>query len=106
VHRGGRGQSFVYELLHDGGGADGRPHLSGLVDVATLAAAATTGDLVGPAAQFEGPSGGHRAPVEGASGGAQTAVAQGFSAATAANGAPHAPSGLNGSGSHAQVVAG
>ena len=25
VHRGGRGQSFVYELLYDGEGKDGRP---------------------------------------------------------------------------------
>jgi DNA primase len=36
VHRGSRGQSFVYELLYDG---DGRaaPYLSGLIDVATMA---------------------------------------------------------------------
>lgn len=36
VHRGGRGQSFVYELLYDGQGKDGRPFLPGLIDVATL----------------------------------------------------------------------
>ena len=36
VHRGGRGQSFVYELLYDGGGKDGRPHLVGLIDAAAL----------------------------------------------------------------------
>jgi DNA primase len=36
VHRGGRGQSFVYELLYDGGGKDGRPFLMGLIDEATL----------------------------------------------------------------------
>src|SRR5581483_2996929 len=36
VHRGGRGQSFVYELLYDGGGKDGKPHLVGLIDVAAL----------------------------------------------------------------------
>lgn len=36
VHRGGRGQSFVYELLYDGAGRDGRPHLCGLIDVAAL----------------------------------------------------------------------
>ena len=34
VHRGGRGQSFVYELLYDGAGRDGKPFLMGLVDVA------------------------------------------------------------------------
>jgi len=33
VHRGGRGQSFVYELLYDGGSADGRRSvLHGLID--------------------------------------------------------------------------
>lgn len=36
VHRGGRGQSFVYELLYDGAGRDGKPFLMGLVDVVTL----------------------------------------------------------------------
>ena len=36
VHRGGRGQSFVYELLYDGGGRDGKPHLMGLIDVVAL----------------------------------------------------------------------
>ena len=30
VHRGGRGQSFVYELLYDGAGRDGKPFLMGL----------------------------------------------------------------------------
>jgi DNA primase catalytic core len=37
VHRGGRGQSFVYELLWRGGGKDGRPFLLGLLDTAALA---------------------------------------------------------------------
>jgi DNA primase len=36
VHRGGRGQSFVYELLWRGEGATGQPFLMGLVDVASL----------------------------------------------------------------------
>lgn len=36
VHRGGRGQSFVYELLYDGQGQDGQPFLMGLIDVAAL----------------------------------------------------------------------
>jgi DNA primase catalytic core len=36
VHRGGRGQSFVYELLYDGQGQDGKPFLMGLADVETL----------------------------------------------------------------------
>jgi hypothetical protein len=37
VHRGMRGQSFVYELLFDGPAASEAPHLSGLIDVATIA---------------------------------------------------------------------
>ncbi len=36
VHRGGRGQSFVYELLYDGDAEIDAPHLSGLIDVAEL----------------------------------------------------------------------
>jgi DNA primase len=37
VHRSGRGQSFVYELVYDGGGKDGSPHLCGLIDPEKLA---------------------------------------------------------------------
>jgi DNA primase catalytic core len=36
AHRGGRGQSFVYELLYDGRGQDGRPFLPGLIDAESL----------------------------------------------------------------------
>jgi hypothetical protein len=36
VHRGGRGQSFVYELLFESQAADGKPRLPGLIDVETL----------------------------------------------------------------------
>lgn len=69
MHRGGRGQSFVYELLYDGGGNDGRPHLMGLVDPATLT---PTGDdydanVGGPTVSIEGPSSPHRAPTRGRS---------------------------------------
>jgi hypothetical protein len=38
VHRGGRGQGFVYELLYDGQGHEGEPFVMGLVDVETLRA--------------------------------------------------------------------
>ena len=38
VHRGGRGQSFVYELLYEGQGDDGKPFLMGLIDVDKLRA--------------------------------------------------------------------
>jgi DNA primase catalytic core len=37
VHRGMRGQSFVYELLFDGPAVSEAPHLSGLIDVSTIA---------------------------------------------------------------------
>jgi DNA primase len=36
LHRGGRGQSFVYELLYDGQGKDGQPFLCGLIEVDQL----------------------------------------------------------------------
>lgn len=36
IHRGGRGQSFVYELLYCGEGEAGKPFLMGLVDAAKL----------------------------------------------------------------------
>jgi hypothetical protein len=36
IHRGGRGQSYVYELLYDGQGKDGAPFLPGLIDVERL----------------------------------------------------------------------
>ena len=38
IHRGSRGQSFVYELVYDGDGS-AAPYLSGLIDVATMAMA-------------------------------------------------------------------
>ena len=36
VHRGSRGQSFVYELLYNGEGSQGEPFLMGLLDVVQL----------------------------------------------------------------------
>ena len=36
VHRGGRGQSFVFELLWDGKGSDGETFFMGLIDVEAL----------------------------------------------------------------------
>ena len=38
IHRGGRGQSFVYELVYRGEGEGGRAFFMGLADVAQLAA--------------------------------------------------------------------
>jgi hypothetical protein len=69
VHRGGRGQSYVYELCWDGGGVDGRPHLSGLIDVTALAGEhprshGYDGNFEGGNGRFEPPSRAHRARFE------------------------------------------
>ena len=64
VHRGGRGQSYVYELLYDGKGQDGKPFLMGLLDVETLRrSTATTEDLRGPTPGSQG----HLRPILGSS---------------------------------------
>jgi hypothetical protein len=64
VHRGGRGQSFVYELLYEGQGQDGRPFLIGLVDEELLRRGSTTSTSRGDQAHFEGPLSPARAPIE------------------------------------------
>jgi DNA primase catalytic core len=67
VHRGGRGQSFVYELLYDGQGQDGGAFLIGLLDPERLPEAPAQrydDDFEGSNAGFEGPSSPHRAPNE------------------------------------------
>jgi len=64
VHRGGRGQSFVYELLYEGQGQDGRPFVIGLVDDALLKTGAATETSRGSEASFEGASSPGRAPLE------------------------------------------
>ena len=56
VHRGGRGQSFVYELCYDGQGQDGAPFVPGLIDIAQLRAATTTERSRGVAGGFAGSS--------------------------------------------------
>jgi DNA primase len=56
VHRGMRGQSFVYELLFDGPAASESPHLSGLIDVTTMERSR------GSDTQFAGSTRGHRGP--------------------------------------------
>lgn len=66
VHRGGRGQSFVYELLYDGGGVDGRPHLIGLTDPATLTPSGYDPDIEHENPDIEGPTRVQRAPIEAA----------------------------------------
>ena len=44
VHRGGRGQSFVYELLYDGQGTTGDAFLMGLIDTSKLESPSNTAD--------------------------------------------------------------
>jgi len=70
THRAERGQGHVYELLYDGGGG-AEPHLSGLIDVAKLAAfGAYDGERPGAKAERSAPGRG----VAGArSGGGRTA---------------------------------
>ena len=80
VHRGGRGQSFVYELLWRGEGKDGRPFLLGLLDTAVLAEpldeevspATTTETSRGEDANLAGGSRPHRGAFAGGSRGEET----------------------------------
>ena len=69
VHRGSRGQSFVYELLYDGAAQQNHPHLSGLIDVSALQGlydydekkSGQNGNVSGPSRPQVGPkSGGGR----------------------------------------------
>ncbi len=79
VHRGARGQSFVYELLYDGQGKEGEPFVIGLADVDAIAKArgialpkvpdlgspaSTTPTSRGEEGYFEGSSSPHRAVIE------------------------------------------
>jgi DNA primase len=67
VHRGGRGQSFVYELLYDGKGKDGKPFVPGLIDVATLRSTTTIQTSRGSEGEFAGSSRPQRGPFAGGS---------------------------------------
>jgi DNA primase catalytic core len=62
VHRGERGQSYVYELLYDGQGRDGEPFLAGLIDVEGLKG--YDGKNEHGKGDFEVGSSPHRAPDE------------------------------------------
>ncbi len=74
VHRGARGASFVYELLYDGQGVDGRPFVPGLLDVEALRLATTTATSRGEPPRFAGSSRPQRAPVAGGSRGEESAA--------------------------------
>jgi hypothetical protein len=67
VHRGGRGQSFVYELIYDGKGKDGKPFVPGLIDVTRLKSTATPKSSRGSEGEFAGSSRPQRAPIAGGS---------------------------------------
>ena len=67
VHHGGRGQSFVYELVFERQDDSGRPVLPGLIEVEKLAGYATTTQRsLGSNGEKSGPS---RPQVAGVSGG-------------------------------------
>jgi len=67
VHRGARGASFVYELVYDGAGQDGKPFVPGLIDVEALRATATTANLAGVKGEFTGSTRGQSGPNAGGS---------------------------------------
>ncbi len=64
VHHGGRGQSFVYELLHEGAGEAGTPVLAGLIDVEALRSVGTTESLRGEKPKFDLPLTPHCCPID------------------------------------------
>ncbi len=85
THRGSVGQTFVYELVYDGGGKDGRRFLPGLLDVERLRGA----NLAGVNADLAGASRGERGPF---AAGSRGRVATGSSSE---NGVPQGQSSEN-----------
>ncbi len=67
VHRGGRGQSFVYELLFENAGGDSKPQFPGLIDATRLTYDEKKSGLE------EGKAAPDRAPVGGMSAGGRAA---------------------------------
>jgi DNA primase catalytic core len=65
VHRGGRGQSFVYELLFDGSNADGTWHLDGLIEPEALKTKTTTSTWRGSEDNLAGGWRPHDGPMAG-----------------------------------------
>jgi DNA primase catalytic core len=65
AHRGGRGQSFAYELVYSGQGKDGRPFLSGLIDVEALEQAPSEPSTAGTVRGLEAGIGGQFGPNSG-----------------------------------------
>jgi len=54
VHRGGRGQSFVYELVFEGQGDSGKPTLPGLIEIEKLSGCGYDTKNAGQHGQFAG----------------------------------------------------
>jgi DNA primase catalytic core len=88
VHRGGRGQGFVYELVYDGGGKDGKPFLVGLLDPASLK---YDSDFAGGNGHLAGPSRPDRGPVAGASRPPENGLEALQEASSSRNGLPEPP---------------
>jgi DNA primase len=63
VHRGGRGQSFEYELLYEGQGKEGKPFCLGLIDIDALSSVSASR---GESEEFPGSFRGQNAPLPGA----------------------------------------
>jgi hypothetical protein len=63
THRGGRGQSFVYELVYGGEGTDGKPFTLGLIDTQTLQNHSYGKKFEHQTGQFEGGSSIQSAPI-------------------------------------------
>lgn len=87
VHRGTRGQGFVYELAYDGKGKDGTPFLSGLIALGRLGYdEKKSGVLAGWSGLEAKKSGPSRAEVGGVSGGGRGELLPGIPEGNAENG--------------------
>lgn len=64
AHRADHGQGFVYELVYDGQGQDGRRFLSGLIDPAKLNRPGPNGDHPAPVRPVSGPVPGPVRPAQ------------------------------------------
>lgn len=78
VHRGGRGQSFVYELLFERSASDDRPVLPGLIDPEDLQKHSYEEKNTGPEDQFAGATRGQNGGLAGSARPAQTPMMTGF----------------------------
>jgi DNA primase len=65
AHHGHQGQGYVYELLYDGQGQDGKPFVTGLIDVEALGKPSTTVTSRGVDPNFTGVWRGENGPISG-----------------------------------------